>query len=294
MAAEQALDRHGRRTLARAFAPKVLHDIAEFGRSSFLSELLTSSPFAAPLPRHRTLSELYEAIYELLRRGSRPEYVYRNAIITKRLIARHSVAATPLLTEFRVGPRKADLLILNGTSTAYEIKSDFDNFDRLPGQIEHYLKAFDKVYLVTGAEFLHKAQRLLPPSAGIIELTDRYTLRNHREPTANAENIEPSVLFDSLRKAEYSQIIREAFGKLPDTSNMHIHAACKQLFCGLPNATCHDLAFSAIRRHRKAPSHYGDFMHQVPHCLRSALLTSQLDESQIMRLSNALTHHYRH
>ena len=51
--------------------------------------------------------------------------------------------------EIRSVKSRGDVAILNGTSTVYEIKSHYDSFDRLDGQLADYKRVFDHIYLAT-------------------------------------------------------------------------------------------------------------------------------------------------
>jgi hypothetical protein len=62
----------------------------------------------------------------LKRSGLRDKYVYKAALTQRVLMGKHSLRTACMLSEFRVGDRKADITILNGTTTVYEIKSDRD------------------------------------------------------------------------------------------------------------------------------------------------------------------------
>ena len=61
---------------------------------------------------------------------------------------KHSQKAT-LLTELNVGKSKADLVVINGTTTVYEIKTELDSTARLEGQLSDYIQVFDRVNVIT-------------------------------------------------------------------------------------------------------------------------------------------------
>lgn len=275
------------RSLAKAFSPTVLHDIARAGHSPFLSDLITSCGLSRSITRRTTLREVFEAIYKIISHGDRPEYVYKNALIAKRLLARHRIDSALALTEFRAGVSKADVVIVNGTSTAYEIKSDFDSFERLPRQLASYTEVFDRIYLVTGRHNLTAAHAVLPDHVGLLELTPRYTIKTHRFALSNGHNVNPSVLFDSLRKDEYVPIIQGQFGCLPEASNVHMHSRCKEMFSALPRRTCHDIAFKQIGL-KRGPSIGKNTISSVPHALHSLVLTARPSESSLRSFVHAL------
>ena len=168
------------------------------------------------------------------------EYIYKNAIANKILLGKHSLNTSHMLTEFRVAKCKADVVILNGTSTVYEIKSEYDSFNRLENQINSYLKVFDHINVITSDSQITKLQTLLPENIGIMVLTNRNTIKTIRESEGNKKNINTEILFDSLRKNEYTRIVKEFYGEVPNVPNTQIYKEFKKLFCDLPVETVHD------------------------------------------------------
>ncbi|MDJ1494516.1 sce7726 family protein [Cytophagaceae bacterium DM2B3-1] len=65
------------------------------------------------------------------------------------------------------GESIADLAVINGELTAFEIKSDADSLVRLPNQIKNYNKVFDYITIVTGETHLKKVSSLVPDFWGI-------------------------------------------------------------------------------------------------------------------------------
>jgi hypothetical protein len=97
----------------------------------------------ASLPTSECVHALFDAAFQLLKRqGCRDEYVYKAALVQKILLGRHSLQTASMLNEFRVGGCKADLAILNGTATVYEVKSERDSLARLQRQIAAYTTVF--------------------------------------------------------------------------------------------------------------------------------------------------------
>ncbi len=68
--------------------------------------------------------------------------------------------------------RRTDLTVVNGKLHAFEIKSDFDNLNRLQGQVSTYLSRFDKVTVVTTTKFLSAVKDTLPPNVELWEVTE--------------------------------------------------------------------------------------------------------------------------
>lgn len=87
----------------------------------------------------------------------------------------NEVAYSPLI-------RRADLvMVYNGLSYAFEIKSDCDNIKRLNEQLTDYLKTFDFVYIVTTNNLLKEIELSSPKNVGIILVDDN--VRQKRKPT---------------------------------------------------------------------------------------------------------------
>ncbi|PKG80047.1 hypothetical protein CXF80_18020 [Shewanella sp. Actino-trap-3] len=78
--------------------------------------------------------------YATLDKHYRYEYFYKNTIANNRLLGRHSLRTAAMITEFRVGRNIADCVIFNGSSTCYEIKTEFDSLSRLDAQLDSYLQ----------------------------------------------------------------------------------------------------------------------------------------------------------
>jgi len=66
------------------------------------------------------------------------------------------------------GRSRIDIAVVNGVMHGYEIKSDLDNFDRLPEQMESYNKIFNKITIVVGWSHLEAAINIVPEWWGVI------------------------------------------------------------------------------------------------------------------------------
>lgn len=65
--------------------------------------------------------------------------------------------------------RRIDLSVANGKLLGFEIKSEFDNLDRLTGQVELYHKRFDKVFIVCAKKHTNKILKITNQAIGVIE-----------------------------------------------------------------------------------------------------------------------------
>lgn len=65
---------------------------------------------------------------------------------------------------------RIDIGVINGQLVGYEIKSDRDTLNRLPGQLEVYNQVFDRITVICGPKHLGKLQAFLTeqPHVGIL------------------------------------------------------------------------------------------------------------------------------
>lgn len=69
--------------------------------------------------------------------------------------------------ELPVGGSRVDLCKINGTSVAYEIKTDLDNLKRLDKQVKDYQRVFEQVYIICSLKRLSEIESVLPSNCGI-------------------------------------------------------------------------------------------------------------------------------
>lgn len=115
----------------------------------------------------------------------------RSALHKKVLRDHHGQPDTLVIDELGLwyGTARVDIAVVNGRLHGYEIKSDRDTLDRLPGQREVYNNVLDRVTLVVGEIHLDKALKLIPRWWGVKVATagPRKAVHFHEErpPLAN-------------------------------------------------------------------------------------------------------------
>lgn len=102
--------------------------------------------------------------------------------------------------EVRALSSRLDLLKINGVTTAFEIKSEFDSLEKLEKQSQDYLALFEYNYLVLAEKHLEKAKKILPSEFGI------YILKNKKlrrfKPSKRNRNINPKSQLSILTSRE--------------------------------------------------------------------------------------------
>ena len=92
----------------------------------------------------KTYFEYFTYLYHFMMRYYRCEYVFKNEVINKILLRHFTHPDTISFSEFHVDQSIADLVMFNGISRAYEIKTDYDSDKRLIHQLTDYNKLFEE------------------------------------------------------------------------------------------------------------------------------------------------------
>jgi hypothetical protein len=107
--------------------------------------------------------------------------------------------------ELPIGSSRIDLCKLNGSSVAYEIKTDLDTLHRLDKQLNDYSKVFEKVFVICSINKLHEIEKQIIPSCGIytysISKNGNYKFQLFKHATSS-EHLNTKKQLDILRKQE--------------------------------------------------------------------------------------------
>jgi len=274
-------------SFTRVFTPIVMDQLIESGYSGYLSEIIEFSGIGKYLRNGVTLREFLDWVYAQIIGSYRSEYAYKNAIAEKILLGRHSLNTSCMLKEFRVENSRADVVILNGTSNAYEIKSEYDSFGRLDKQISSYIKVFDFTNIITSGSQAKKLT-FLPESIGILELTENYTIKNIRPAISMKDKVDQGTIFDSLRKNEYLSIVKKHFGEIPDVPNTQIFDECKTFFLKLSPIMAHDEMVKVLKK-RGDKQLLKDLVSEIPRCLYAYIIDRKFNRSKAEKLNVLLS-----
>lgn len=265
------------------FRGPFLEKVARGTHRSIMSEL--AQIYGSPGTR-APLREWFDFFYGVLFHKYRCEYVYKNAIATNIFLSRHSLYDSYMTGELRSGASRADVAILNGTSTVYEIKSKFDSFDRLSSQLVDYKKIFDLIYVVTTEERAASVVNIWP-DVGVIAMRNSGVLGIIRKAVSNKANTDPAAMFDCMRQAEYSRAILGYFGYLPKVPNSQLYRAAKGMFCSLEPPIAHDLMVKQVKvRGKKKP--FADLIEGAPASLKHACLSFTKPHALVRALTDRL------
>lgn len=288
LAYRQSLDVSQLAAVARLFSSTVIQEVARKGKSPLFSRLAVESGLAKTVPQTEPVRSLFDAAFSLLKRKDyRNEYVYKAAITHKVLLGAHSLQTASMLTEFRVGSCKADIAILNGTSTVYEIKSERDKLDRLQAQVSAYRQAFAKVNIITGENHLKAVLASVPADVGVLLLTDRFQISTVREAVDSAAGVIPEVIFNSLQLHEAQQILESQEIVLPEVPNTKRYQLLRERFTRLDPHQAHTGMVKVLKETRSLQPLTG-LVEVLPSSLRAAAFSTHLRQRDHGRLRAAM------
>lgn len=177
--------------------------------------------------------EIISSLYNSMQNDYRCEYIYKNSLFLK-LIRENSLRDTLILNEFKVASSKADLIMLNGSIRIFEIKTEFDDFSKLPKQISDYQKIADKVFVVTDESSCKKLYDTYKESnIGIMILNSKNNIELIKDAESDISKLDFNTIFRLLRKKEYLDIVYDNYNYIPDVPNTKIFRVCYNLLVKL-------------------------------------------------------------
>ena len=274
--------------VARFFSSAVLKELAALGRSPTLARLIRESGMNFDELSQENLSVLFDHAFDFLKyRKNRHEYVYKTALMQKVLLGIHSLNTASMLTEFRIAPCKADVVILNGTGTVYEIKSERDSLSRLEEQLSAYSSVFAKVNVILGENHLKAAMAVIPDYVGIMVLSDRYQITTLREATDDASRTSPAAIFEALSQREAALILKAAGVEIPKVPNTKSYEALRRLFVDLDSDFAHKEMVNVLKKTRNLLP-LESLLKELPKSLYTVAIASKLRRKDQVRLIGSL------
>jgi hypothetical protein len=226
----------------------------------------------------------FEAAFSLLKReGYRHEYIYKSALTHKILLGKHSLQTASMINEFRVGDCKADVAILNGTATVYEVKSERDSLTRLERQIAAYATVFAKVYVIAAEDHISAVDDIVPDFVGILCLNRRHQISTLRDAIDQPERTSPGAIFDSIRTEEARMILASFGVTAPRVPNTELYAVLREAFVKLDPIQAQKGMVSVLKRTRNLLP-LSALVDQLPRSLQTAALSVPMRKADHQRL----------
>lgn len=274
--------------ISRLFSSSVVRELARRGRSPLFARLAREVLAESEQDAQHRVYNFFEAAFNVLKKAEcRHEYVYKAALTQRILLGKHSLQTASMLNEFRVGDCKADLAILNGTATVYEIKSERDSLSRLERQIETYKGFFATVYVIAGDKHIDSIRSLVSSDVGVLKLSARHQISTLREAKENASRTAPSTIFNSIRVEEVKRILDLMDLPIPDVPNIELREALREQFMKLTPLEAHKAMVQVLKETRNLLP-LSSLVERLPNSLHSAALSVPMHRTDHDRLLTAI------
>lgn len=196
----------------------------------------------------QTYLDYLKHVYSVLASNYQNEYVFKNEFLNKWLISEIGEDNSKIFSEFRVGNSVADLVMFNGCSKVFEIKTEFDSDFRLPTQIENYKKVFNQIYLIVPETKLSLYEKH-DKSIGLITFNSKKNNSfNRSRKASNNTEIDRNTIMSILHTNEYKSIVKEYFSFLPEMTSFSQFKICKELIREIPDNDLNKLFISQIKK----------------------------------------------
>jgi len=200
------------------------------------------------LKSEATYLDYLKFVYSVLAMNYQNEYIFKNEFLNEWLISELGEQNSKIFSEFRVGNSVADLVMFNGCSKIFEIKTEFDSDFRLPLQLENYKKAFNQIYLIIPENKLSFYEKY-DETVGIITFNAKSdnSFTRIRNSSINFE-IDPLTIMNVLHTNEYKSIVKKHFGYLPQMTSFNQFKTCTELIFEIPKHELNKLFIAEIKK----------------------------------------------
>ena len=269
------------RDLSSAFSRSAFIDILNYNDYSHFNWLASKYDIL----KCTTYSELLKKSYSLISKYYRCEYVYKNELI-KLLLKKYGTRNSVYFSEFRVGNSIADMVMFNGESKAFEIKTEYDTPRRLDKQMDDYNGFFDKCYIIVPENRLDEYYDIVESTTGIITMNwdnGHIILKEVRHALRN-EHFEPQALMSCLRTEEYKSIVLSLGESLEGVAGYDMYTYCCQV---ISKANPDKLRVLFLREVKKRKNNTA-LLRKYPMSIRQMMLSLNLSENKANKLLEQL------
>lgn len=275
------------RDFSSAFSRKAFVDVLNYNDYSHFNWLVM---------RYSTLKcvtymEFINKSYSIIASRYRCEYVYKNELI-KLLLKKYRTSDTVYFNEFKVGNSIADIVLFNGESKAFEIKTEYDTCRRLDKQIEDYKRLFDKCYIVIPDDRYEDYINYVESTTGIITMSrcNRRLILQEVRPASINKYINPEALMRCLRTDEYKNIVISLGTSLDGIAGYDIYKYCYSI---ISHADSDKLRSYFLREVKKRKNNTA-LLHKYPMSIRQMMLCLNLSKDKATKLLNQLNININH
>ena len=269
------------RDLSSAFSRSAFIDVLNYNDYSHFNWLASRYGIL----RCATYSDLLKKSYSVISKHYRCEYVYKNELI-KLLLKKYGTRNSVYFSEFRVENSIADIVMFNGESKAFEIKTEYDTSRRLDKQMDDYKRFFDKCYIIISEDKVDEYCDIVESTTGIIAMSrnnGRIILKEIRQAEQN-ERFESEALMSCLRIEEYKNIVLSLGESLEGVAGYDMYKYCHQVISKANPNELRDLFLREIKKRKNNTA----LLRKYPMSIRQMMLSLNLPEDKANKLLEQL------
>lgn len=232
-----------------------------------------------------TYSDLLRKSYSLISKYYRCEYVYKNELI-KLLLKKYGTSNSVYFSEFRVGNSIADMVMFNGESKAFEIKTEYDTPRRLDKQMDDYKRFFDKCYVVVPDDRVDDYYAIIEPTTGIIAMSrnNGYIILKEIRQAEHNKHFENEALMSCLRTEEYKNIVLSLGESLDGVAGYDMYTYCYQVISKANPNRLRELFLREVKKRKNNTA----LLRKYPVSIRQMMLSLNLPEDKANKLLEKL------
>lgn len=199
------------------------------------------------LNRGKSYLHVLRNTYRMLAKHYPNEYILKNEFLNQNIKELTGTGESVVFNEFRLGKSIADLVLFNGDSKVFEIKTILDSEYRLSSQILEYKKIFNFVYIIIPVEHLDK-YITYDDTVGIISYDAKSASFVKERKASRNKTIDLHVLMQVLHTKEYLDIVSCYFEKLPEMNVFTQFDICKKLIDQIPYEEINSLFIDNMKK----------------------------------------------
>lgn|SRR5690554_3637247 len=238
--------------------------------------------------KNATYISYLKHLYKILENHYPNEYIFKNSFLNEWLIKELGKSNSNIFNEFRVGNAVADLVMFNGHSKVFEIKSELDTDNRLELQLENYHLVFNQIFIIVPESKLDTYLKY-NENVGLITYsnlrTNKFALI--RDAATNLD-IDPGTIMNILRTTEYKSLVKSFYGSLPKMTSFSQYEICKKLVQEIPTEQLNDLFIQLMKRRVFKPEVSGRNYKELNQINLSLRLNKKQKEKMIFNLKSPL------
>lgn len=269
------------RDFSSAFSRSAFIDVLNFNDYSHFNWLVSKYDIL----RCATYSDLLKKSYSVISKYYRCEYVYKNELI-KLLLKKYGTRNSVYFNEFRVGNSIADMVMFNGESKAFEIKTEYDTPRRLDKQMDDYKRFFDKCYIIVPESKVDEYRDIVESTTGIIAMSHKngsIILKEVRHAEQN-ERFDFEALMSCLRTEEYKNIVLSLGESLEGVAGYDMYKYCYRVISKENPNKLRELFLREIKKRKNNTA----LLRKYPMSIRQMMLSLNLPQDKANKLLEQL------